>query len=97
MQQDSKEAPGQPGEKPHWLSGAKSGIGKALNAGSNVSFALSHGIINEVYFPREDIVCINQFGFIVTDGKKFISKEKEDCIHETKNACRWNSCLLHFK
>lgn len=84
MIENNKQAPGQPGEKPHWLSGAKSGIGKSLNAGSNVSFSLSHGIINEVYFPREDIVCINQFGLIVTNGKNFFSEETTGTIHETK-------------
>jgi len=84
MIESYKQAPGQPGEKPHWLSGAKSGIGKSLNAGSNVSFALSHGIINEVYYPREDTVCINQFGLIVTNGKNFFSEERTGTTHQTK-------------
>ncbi|HEY1870829.1 MAG TPA: hypothetical protein VGG71_07200, partial [Chitinophagaceae bacterium] len=85
MAESSKEAPGQPGEKPHWSSsGAKSGIGKALNAASNVSFTLSHGIINEVYFPSEDIVCVDEIGFIVTDGKNFLAEERRNTDHEIK-------------
>ena len=85
MASGSKQAPGQPGKKPHWSSSsAKSGIGKSMNAASNVSFTLSHGIINEVYFPREDIVCIDEIGFIVTDGKDFLSEERHDTDHETK-------------
>ena len=84
MAENIKRAPGQPGTKPHWLSGAKSGIGKALNVGSNVSFALSHGIVNEIYFPREDIICVNQFGLVVTDGENFFSDERSDSCHETR-------------
>jgi glucoamylase len=81
---DKKYAPGAPGIKPKWTSSAKSGIGKALNTASQVSFSLSHGILNEVYFPREDIACIRDMGLIVTDGKDFFSEEKRDCDHSIK-------------
>src|ERR1043166_6489627 len=75
---EMKNAPGAPGVKPTWTSSAKSGIGKAINAGSNIVFTIGHGIINEVYFPREDIACIKDMEFIVTDGKYFFSEEKRD-------------------
>ena len=77
-------APGAPGVKPKWTSSAKSGIGKALNTASQVSFTLSHGIVNEVYFPREDIACIRDMELIVTDGKEFFSEEKRNCDHSIK-------------
>ncbi len=77
-------APGAPGIKPKWTSSAKDGIGKALNTASQVAFSLSHGIVNEVYFPREDIACIRDMELLITDGADFFSEEKRDCDHNTK-------------
>jgi glucoamylase len=75
-------APGWPGIPPRWTSAAKSGIGTALNLHSRVWFTLSHGILNEVYFPRVDQACTRDLGFIVTDGKSFFSEEKRHCTFE---------------
>jgi glucoamylase len=69
-------APGWPGIPPRWTSSAKSGVGTALNSESRVWFTLSHGILNEVYFPRVDKACIRDLGFIVTDGSSFFSEER---------------------
>ena len=77
-------APGWPGIKPKWTSSAKSGIGKALYTASQVTFTLSHGIINEVYFPREDIACMRDMELIITNGTDFFSEEKRDCKHAIK-------------
>jgi glucoamylase len=79
-----KNAPGAPGLKARWTSSAKSGIGKALNSDSTVAFTMSHGILNEVYFPREDIACIKDMEFLVTDGEDFFSEEKSDTTHSIK-------------
>lgn len=76
--------PGAPGISARWTSSAKSGIGKSLNHSSNPIFTLSHGIINEVYYPREDLACIRDMGLIVTNGKDFFSEEKRDCTHSIK-------------
>ncbi len=81
MESNVQIAPGAPGSTPSWTTGAKAGIGKAISGTSEVSFALSHGIINEVYFPREDIVCIRQVGLIVTDSDNFFADEKNDTHH----------------
>jgi glucoamylase len=70
------QAPGRPGVAARWTSSAKSGIGTALSRTSQVWFTLSHGILNEVYFPRIDQACIRDLGLIVTDGKDFFSEEK---------------------
>jgi glucoamylase len=75
-------APGWPGIEPRWTSAAKSGIGTALNLHSRVWFTLSHGILNEVYFPRVDQACTRDLGFIVTDGKSYFSEEKRHCTFE---------------
>ncbi len=75
--------PGQPGIQPRWTSSAKSGVGTAINPTSRVWFTLSHGIINEVYYPNIDLANIRDLGFIVTAGKEFFSEEKRDAHHET--------------
>ena len=77
-------APGWPGIPPRWTSSAKSGIGTALNQHSKVWFTLSHGILNEVYFPRVDQACTRDMGFLVTDGKQFFSEEKRHCTFENR-------------
>src|SRR5258708_14736990 len=77
-------APGWPGIPPRWTSSAKTGVGTALNQHSKVWFTLSHGILNEVYFPRVDQACTRDLGFMVTDGKAFFSDEKRHCTFENK-------------
>jgi glucoamylase len=72
----AENAPGWPGIPPRWTSSAKSGVGTALSGESLVWFTLSHGILNEVYFPRVDKACIRDLGLIVTDGTSFFSEEK---------------------
>ncbi|HEX5553468.1 MAG TPA: glucan 1,4-alpha-glucosidase [Chitinophagaceae bacterium] len=83
MTNKSINAPGAPGLSARWTSSAKEGIGKALSATSNVCFTLSHGILNEIYFPREDDACTRDMGLIVTDGKTFFSEEKRNTSHIT--------------
>ena len=72
-------APGGPGIPGRWTSSAKSGIGTALNHRSRVWFTLSHGILNEIYFPRVDQACTRDFGLLITDGKQYFSEEKRHC------------------
>jgi glucoamylase len=47
-----------------------------------VWFTLSHGILNEIYFPRVDMACTRDLGLIVTDGKSYFSEEKRHCTFE---------------
>ncbi len=74
-------APGQPGIPPRWTSSAKSGVGTALGGFSRVWFTLSHGIVDEVYYPRVDLAAIRDLGLIVTDGLGFFSEEKRNTRH----------------
>ncbi len=80
----TRHAPGGPGIPPRWTSSAKTGVGTALNQHSKVWFTLSHGILNEVYFPRVDQACTRDMGFIVTDGREFSSEEKRHCTFENR-------------
>lgn len=75
------QAPGRPGLQPRWTSSDKMGVGTALSARSRVWFTLSHGILNEVYFPRVDRACTRDLGLIVTNGRDFFSEEKRDTTH----------------
>jgi glucoamylase len=75
-------APGWPGIPPRWTSSAKTGIGTALNLHSRVWFTMSHGILNEVYFPRVDQACTRDQGLLITDGSSYFSDEKRHCTFE---------------
>jgi glucoamylase len=76
-------APGWPGIPARWTSSAKSGLGTAVSRDSRVWFTLSHGILNEIYYPRVDNACTRDLGFIVTDGRTYFSEEKRDTRSET--------------
>jgi glucoamylase len=82
MNQTTNVAPGQPGIPARWTSSAKVGVGTALSPASRVWFTLSHGILDEVYYPRVDQACTRDMGLIVTDGQDFFSEEKRDTRHE---------------
>ncbi len=77
-------APGWPGIPPRWTSSAKTGIGTAFMRHSRVWFTLSHGILDEVYFPRVDQACTRDFGLIVTNGNDFFSEEKRHCSFQNR-------------
>ena len=73
-----ENAPGAPGVPPRWTSSAKTGVGTALGNKRHVWFTLSHGIFNEIFYPRVDQACVRDMGLIVTDGADFFSEEKRD-------------------
>ena len=78
---DTSFAPGWPGIEPRWTSSAKSGVGTALRSSGRVWFTLSHGILNEVYYPRIDQACTRDLGFIVTNRQGWLSEEKRHANH----------------
>src|ERR1700693_3996592 len=65
-----EHAPGAPGIPPTWTSSAKDMVGCALGP-ARLWFTTGYGILNEVYYPREDIPQIRDLGFIVADGNGF--------------------------
>lgn len=71
-----QQAPGWPGIAPRWTSSAKSGVGTAAGGDSRVWFTISHGIVNEVYYPRLDLANTRDLGLLVADGSAFFSEEK---------------------
>jgi glucoamylase len=74
---------GAPGIEPRWTSSAKSGVGTAYHSSSRVWFTLSHGIINEIYFPFVDTPNTRDLQFLITDGETFCHEERRDLLHNT--------------
>ena len=73
---NAEYAPGWPGIPPRWTTSAKAGVGTALERHSQLWFTLSHGIINEVYYPRVDQACTRDMGLMVASAGGFFSEEK---------------------
>lgn len=74
----SESAPGWPGISPRWTSSAKEGVGTSASYQSRVWFTVSHGILNEIYYPRIDQANIRDMEFLVADGDQYFSEEKRD-------------------
>lgn len=73
---------GAPGIPPKWTSSLKEGIGTAYSSSSRVWFTLSHGILNETYYPTIDCPQIRDMQFLITDGETFFHEEKRDLTSE---------------
>jgi glucoamylase len=102
MIRKEKYAFGWPGIEARWTSSAKSGVGTSYNARSKVWYSISHGILNEIYYPQVDQACTRDLSLIVTDGKDFFSEEKRNTSHHIKHIARnvpgyhiTNSCNAH--
>ncbi len=78
MRMSGSVAPGWPGIPPTWTSSAKTGAGTSAGTHSRVWFTLSHGILDEVYFPFIDQPNTRDLGVLVADGRDFFSEEKRD-------------------
>jgi glucoamylase len=79
---DPSRPPGQPGIEPRWTSSAKTGVGTAVNCQSHVWFTISHGIVNEVYYPNVDQANVRDLGFLVAGPDGYFSEEKRDAEHD---------------
>lgn len=72
---------GAPGIEPRWTSSAKEGVGTAYHTSCRLWFTISHGIINEIYYPHVDQPNTRDFQFLVTDTETFCHEEKRDLNH----------------
>lgn len=77
----AKRAPGKPGGKPRWSSGAKDAVGTAIDDQTRVWFTISSGTLNEVYFPDIDTANTRSIRFLVTGREGFYADEETDCDH----------------
>src|SRR5437667_204694 len=78
---DNGMAFGAPGIEPRWTRSAKEGIGTAYHTGCRLWFTLSHGIINELYYPNVDCPNTRDLQLLVTDGETFCHEERRDLEH----------------
>jgi glucoamylase len=89
----SARAFGAPGIEPRWTHSAKEGIGTAYHSSCHVWFTLSHGILNEIYYPTVDQPNTRDVQLLITDGESFLDEEKRDLRHEVSYPER--NCLLY--
>ena len=73
---------GAPGIEPRWTSSAKEGLGTAYHSSCRLWFTLSHGIVNEIYYPHVDQPNTRDFQFLISDGETFCHEEKRDLDHK---------------
>ncbi|HUZ04918.1 MAG TPA: hypothetical protein VMU62_06155, partial [Acidobacteriaceae bacterium] len=71
-------APGAPGGEPRWTSSMKESVGTAYSASSRIWYTISHGIVNEIYYPTIDRPQVRDLGFLISDGETFCHEEKRD-------------------
>lgn len=90
---ENRVAFGAPGIAPRWTSSAKEGLGSAYHTSSRLWFTLSHGIVNEIYYPHVDQPNTRDFQFLITDGETFFHEEKRDLDHQIDYPER--DCLLY--
>jgi glucoamylase len=73
---DNGPAFGAPGLEPRWTSSRKDAVSTAYAASSRIWFTLSHGTLNEVYYPTIDRPQIRDMELLFTDGETFFHEEK---------------------
>src|SRR5579859_4387282 len=78
---ETASAFGAPGMEPRWTRSTKEGIGTAYHTSCRVWFTLSHGIINEIYYPNVDCPNTRDLQFLITDGETFCHEERRDLQH----------------
>ena len=76
--EDDGAAPGGPGLEPRWTSSKKDAVSTAYAASSKLWFTLSHGTLNEVYYPTIDRPQIRDMELLFSDGETFVHEEKRD-------------------
>ncbi|HUD46929.1 MAG TPA: glycoside hydrolase family 15 protein [Candidatus Baltobacteraceae bacterium] len=90
---DQAAAFGAPGIEPRWTSSAKEGFGTAYHTSCRLWFTLSHGIVNEIYYPSVDQPNTRDFQFLISDGETFCHEEKLDLEHHLEYPER--GCLFY--
>jgi glucoamylase len=94
MNDNSKIAFGAPGMAPRWTSSTKDGVGTAYSVSSCVWFTLSHGILNEIYYPTIDRPQVRDMQFLITDGSTFFHEERR---HLRTEVDELDPCSLGYR
>ncbi|WP_345933721.1 glycoside hydrolase family 15 protein [Granulicella sp. WH15] len=75
---DNGPAHGAPGLEPRWTSSQKDAVSTAYAASSRVWYTLSHGTLNEIYYPTIDRPQTRDMELLFTDEETFFHEEKRD-------------------
>ena len=81
---DQGEAFGSPGLEPRWTSSRKDAVATAYAASSRVWFTMSHGTLNEMYYPTIDRPQTRDMELMFTDEETFVHEEKRDFRYDFK-------------
>jgi glucoamylase len=73
---DDGPAPGSPGLEPRWTSSRKDAVATSYAASSRVWYTLSHGTLNEIYYPTIDRPQTRDMELLFTDENTFFHEEK---------------------
>jgi len=76
---------GAPGMEPRWTRSTKEGLGTAYHTGCRVWFTLSHGIINELYYPNVDCQIPGIFSSSSPTAKPSATKNAGILDHKIEN------------
>src|SRR6201996_5507818 len=79
---DDGPAFGAPGVAPTWTSSKKDAVSTAYSASSRVWFTVSHGTLNEIYYPTIDRPQTRDMELLFTDGETFFHEEKRDLEYD---------------
>jgi glucoamylase len=79
---DDGAAFGSPGVEPRWTSSKKDAVSTAYSASSRVWFTVSHGTLNELYYPTIDRPQMRDMELLFTDGETFFHEEKRDIDYD---------------
>src|ERR1700690_498174 len=73
-----------PGVEPRWTSSQKDAVSTAYAASSRVWFTISHGTLNEIYYPTIDRPQTRDMELMFSDGETFVTEEKRDFLFDFK-------------
>ena len=79
---DDGPAFGAPGVSPTWTSSKKDAVVTAYSSSSRVWFTVSHGTLNEIYYPTIDRPQTRDMELLFTDGEVFFHEEKRDIKYD---------------
>jgi glucoamylase len=79
---DDGPAFGAPGVEPRWTSSEKDAVSTAYAASSRVWFTISHGTLNEIYYPTIDHPQTRDMELMFSDGETFFHEEKRDLDYD---------------
>ena len=80
--EDDGPAFGAPGLEPRWTSSEKDAVSTAYAASSRVWFTVSHGTLNEIYYPTIDRPQTRDMELLFSDGETFFHEEKRDLSYD---------------